>query len=159
MDRRLRISVAAFALSGCGMGGAGGGVSFPLAPSFMPDPQTATGGAGGLTDASTLTGDCRGYIAARPNHILTATAAFSNLRIAVHCGGADLTPVAQRPDGTPCNDDAEGLSPMVEDPFAQGEHRIVGLDPLPGVEDNERITVEDANCARAVIDGRLALDV
>lgn len=128
MSKRILISaVAGLGLAGCcfGGGGGGGGAAFNLAPGFTPDPQTATGNAGGLTDASTLSGDCRGYIASSPNHVLTATAAFPNLRVAVNGGTADVTLVVQRPDGTYlCNDDSDGLNPMVEGPFAAGEHKI-----------------------------------
>ena len=128
MSKRILISaVAGLGLAGCCFGGAasGGGESFNLAPGFMPDPATATGNAGGLTDASTLNSECRGYIAATPNHILTATAPFTNLRIAVNGGSTDVTLVVQRPDGSfLCNDDFEGLNPLVEGPFAAGEHRI-----------------------------------
>ena len=131
MSKRILISaIAGLGMAGCCFGGAatgggGAGANFSLAPGFMPDPATATGNAGGLTDASTLSGDCRGYIAATPNHILTATAAFPNLRIAVNGGSTDVTLVVQRPDGSYlCNDDFEGLNPLVEGPFAAGEHRI-----------------------------------
>lgn len=130
MSKRILISaIAGLGLAGCCFGGGsmggGGGAGFSLAPGFTPDPATATGNAGGLTDASTLSGDCRGYIAATPNHVLTATGAFPNLRIAVNGGSADLTLVVQRPDGTYlCNDDFEGFHPLVEGPFAAGEHRI-----------------------------------
>lgn len=122
-------SLAALAMGGCcftgGVGGAGSGQGFSLAPGFVPDPQTATGTAGGLTDASSLGPGCRGFIAATPNHVLTATAPFPNLIIAVNGGSADLTLVVQRPDGSYlCNDDADGLHPMVSGPFAAGEHRI-----------------------------------
>lgn len=131
MNKRLIVAaIASLALAGCCFGGAtggggGGGASFSLGPGFMPDPATATGQAGGLVQANTLSGDCRGYVSMTPNHVLTATGAFPNLRIAVNGGTADLTLVVRRPDGTYlCNDDSEGLNPMVEGPFAAGEHQI-----------------------------------
>lgn len=150
MDKRFWISASAgLILTGCCMGslgdiagGAGGGggggglagggpsvggngTNFNLGPGFMPDPATATGTAGGPTDASTLQPDCRGYIATTPNHVLTATGAFANLRIVVNGGNADLTLVVQGPDGRYlCNDDSDGLHPMVQGAFSAGEYRI-----------------------------------
>ncbi len=128
MSKRILISVisAGIGLGGCCFGGmGGGGAAFSLTPGFTPDPQLATGNAGGLTDSSTLSGECRGYIPSTPNHVLTATGAFPHLRIAANGGSADITLVVQRPDGTYlCNDDSDGLNPMVEGPFAAGEYRI-----------------------------------
>ena len=133
MNKGLLISATlacavALTAAGCcmgGGGGGGGGAAFSLAPGFQPDPTTATGSAGGIVDASSLNSECRGYVSITPSHVLTATGAFPNLRIAVNGGSADLTLVVRRPDGTYlCNDDSEGLNPMVEGPFAAGEHQI-----------------------------------
>lgn len=127
MSERILISaIVGLGLAGCCFGGASdAGADFSLAPGFSPDPASGTGNAGGLTDASTLSSECRGYIAATPNHLLTATAAFPSLRIAINGGNTDVTLVVQRPDGSYlCNDDFEGLNPLVEAPFAAGEHRI-----------------------------------
>jgi hypothetical protein len=91
----------------------------------MPDPMVVSGRAGGTTDASALGPECRGFIGATPNHVLTATGNFPNLRIVANGGNVDLTLVVQRPDGTYlCNDDFEGFHPMVEGPFPAGDYRI-----------------------------------
>lgn len=95
-----------------------------IGPGFMPDPQTATGTAGGPVMASTMSPDCRGYIASAPNHIINATGAFANLRVIVS-SPMDTTLVIQRADGTfVCNDDFEGLNPGIAGPFGPGQHRV-----------------------------------
>lgn len=101
-----------------------GGGMVTIGPGFMPDPQTSTGSAGGPVAASGMSPDCRGYIAAQPNVILNATGQFMNLRIVVS-SSADTTLVVQRADGSfACNDDSEGLNPIVSGMFGPGQHRI-----------------------------------
>ena len=100
------------------------GAPVAIGPGFLPDPQTATGTAGGPVMAQNMSPDCRGFIAAGPNHILNATGQFMNLRIIVS-SSADTTLVVQRADGSLiCNDDGDGLNPVVQGPFAPGQHRI-----------------------------------
>lgn len=101
-----------------------GGGTVTIGPGFMPDPQTQTGTAGGPVAASAMSPDCRGYIAAQPNVVLNATGQFMNLRIIVS-SSADTTLVVQRADGSyQCNDDSEGLNPIVQGMFGPGQHRI-----------------------------------
>lgn len=98
--------------------------SFFIGPGFTPDPMTATGDAGGPFDASTRNPQCRGYIGAVSNHTLHLTRAFTNLRILVNAP-QDTTLVVQLSNGEyRCNDDAEGLNPIVQGPFPAGIHRI-----------------------------------
>ncbi|AKF03679.1 pre-peptidase C-terminal domain-containing protein [Sandaracinus amylolyticus] len=100
------------------------GATISLAPGFMPDPQVSTGAAGGPVAANTMSPDCRGHIPAQPSLIINATAAFANLRI-VASSSADTTLVVQRADGTfLCNDDSEGLNPIVQGAFGPGQHRV-----------------------------------
>jgi hypothetical protein len=102
----------------------GGGPMVTIGPGFLPDPQTATGTAGGPVPANTWSPDCRGYVAAAPNHVLNATGQFMNLRIVVS-SSADTTLVVRRADGMyVCNDDSEGLNPIVMGPFGPGQHQI-----------------------------------
>lgn len=101
---------------------AGGTVT--LAPGFLPDPQTSTGIAGGPVAANTMSPECRGHIPAQPSLVLNATGAFANLRI-LASSSADTTLVVQRADGTfLCNDDSDGLNPVVQGAFGPGQHRI-----------------------------------
>jgi hypothetical protein len=87
-----------------------------LATGFTPDPHVASGtsGAGASgRDASTLDANCRGQIDSTPDHLFVATTAMSNLRIMAN-STSDTTLVVQKPDGTyACNDDGEGLNPIV----------------------------------------------
>jgi len=95
-----------------------------LAPGFMPDPHVVQGSAGGARDASTLDPSCAGWVGAQPNHIFEATGSFPDLRVMAH-SPADTTLVIQAPDGSYlCNDDAEGLNPMIAQGFGAGFYRI-----------------------------------
>lgn len=146
LKRSVAFALLALGLAGCCFGGtttpgfptpvgstpppvgtappvAGGGM-VTIGPGFLPDPQTGAGTAGGPIAASTMSPECRGYIAAAPNHILNATGQFMNLRIVVS-STADTTLVVQRADGTfACNDDSDGLNPVVAGPFGPGQHRV-----------------------------------
>ena len=57
---------------------------------------------------------------------LSSTLVFANNTTNAPNGGTnDITLVVQRPDGTYlCNDDSDGLNPMVEGPFAAGAYQI-----------------------------------
>lgn len=92
----------------------------------MPDPNIVRGSSGGAVQASNLNPGCTGWIAQNPNHLLNATAPFTNLRIIVGAGSQDTTLVVQKPDGTyVCDDDSEGMNPIVQGPIATpGIHRI-----------------------------------
>jgi hypothetical protein len=104
-----------------------GGANLTLDTGFSPDPATATGTSGGSVDASSLNEDCTGWISASPDHVLELRSAMPRLRI-MALGteeGSDTTLVVRRSDGTYlCNDDSDGLHPMVEGAFAQGRHEI-----------------------------------
>lgn len=115
--------LVAAVLAGCG---SSGGDAISLSPGFTPDPTTATGTAGGPQSASELSSSCNGgNIANNPNHTLTAGGTFPNLRIMARSDG-DTTIVVRKPDGSyECNDDSDGLNPMVTLTNAPaGEYRI-----------------------------------
>lgn len=109
---------------------AAGGSNFgtvTLAPGFPDDPHKASGTSGGAINAQTLDATCAGWVSATPDHLLQATGAFSNLRVMAKATNAtdDITLVVQRPDGTYlCNDDSDGLNPLVAGPFAAGTYKI-----------------------------------
>ena len=105
-----------------------GGTSLvQLRPGFVPDPHTATGTAGGPMQAATLTSNgqgCRGNLPTTPQHTLMTQGNFNNLRVMVN-STVDTTLVIRAPDGTwRCNDDGEGLNPLVTGPFPQGTYQI-----------------------------------
>jgi len=93
----------------------------------MPDPQVVHGTSGGAVQASNLNPGCTGWIGQNPNHLVNVAAPMSNLRIIVGtAGGQDTTLVVQKPDGTyVCDDDSEGMNPIVEGPInTPGIHRV-----------------------------------
>lgn len=94
-----------------------------VAPGFRPDPIVRRGPGGGPVSAEAIHPDCRGYITAEPSYLLKVDAAMT-LRLLVHMQG-DATLVVQLADGrVMCNDDSEGLDPIVEGAFPPGRHRV-----------------------------------
>ncbi|MBX7194347.1 MAG: hypothetical protein K1X94_19990 [Sandaracinaceae bacterium] len=99
-----------------------------LSPGFT-DPMIYHGLAGGPRDAaSTLGAECRGQIAMQPNHRFQLDGSFSTLRFLVR-GDVDLTLAVRTPGGQlRCNDDTDGLNPVVEGAFEPGIYEVyVGL--------------------------------
>lgn len=95
-----------------------------LEPGFIPDPHVVDGTSGGSTDSSTFDPLCIGFISRIPDVLFEASGTFANLHIMAASDG-DVTLVVQRPDGTYlCNDDMEGLNPMVSGPFPRGVYKI-----------------------------------
>ena len=104
-----------------------GPTNLSLTPGFMPDPMTARGTAGGTVQSNSFDPNCRaGRVPSTPQHTVTLTQDFRNLRIMVN-SEHDTTLVVQQPDGTyRCDDDGAStpLDPMVEGAFAPGVYRI-----------------------------------
>lgn len=99
-------------------------IIIPLEPGFTPSPHIAPGITGGSMDASTLEAGCIGGIGSAPHFHLEAQRDFASLSILVTSDG-DTTLVVQRPNGTYlCNDDTEGLNPVVRGHFPAGTYRI-----------------------------------
>ena len=80
---------------------------------FTPDPIQVSVYSGGSIDASRLGGACVGMIASAPDYEFTYTAGSFPLSFGVVSeGGTSL--VINGPDGRwYCNDDAEGLNPVL----------------------------------------------
>jgi len=96
---------------------AGGGDSnfgtVSLNPGFMPDPHVASGTSGGNLQASSWNASCTGWVTQTPDHLFVAGGQFAALRIVAHSPN-DTALVVQKPDGSyQCNDDSDGLNPMV----------------------------------------------
>ena len=105
-------------------GGAAATGAVTLSTGFMPDPQTATGHAGGPTPGSTFGTECRGFVPTVPSHVLVTSTPFVNLRVLVNAA-SDTTLIIQRSDGTVvCTDDDEGVNPVVQGPFPAGAHNV-----------------------------------
>jgi hypothetical protein len=101
-----------------------GGEIISVAPGFRPDPIVRRGLGGGPVSADSIDESCRGFIQHEPTFLLKVDAALPDLRVLVHMEG-DATLVIQLADGTVlCNDDSEGLDPMVAGAFPPGRHRV-----------------------------------
>jgi len=114
----------------------------------MPDPSTANGTSGGSTDASTVNPDCNGWIAGTPDHLLVVGADFGNLRVMAHATTAndDVTLVVQKPDGSYlCNDDTDGLDPVVTGAFPAGTYKIWVGSYEHGANEAYRLGVSELN--------------
>ncbi|MCA9563457.1 MAG: hypothetical protein KC561_08205 [Myxococcales bacterium] len=99
-----------------------------LTRGFNPDPVVRSGSAEGNLDASTLAngfgGHCVGLVTARPNHLVTLSDSFSNLRVRVRAE-EDTTLVVRDPSGVFwCNDDRYGDDPAMSGPWMAGTWRI-----------------------------------
>jgi hypothetical protein len=124
--RILILSGAMLAMAGCCFGGgAAPAAPINIAPGFAPQPTTASGSAGGITDATTLNSECRGNIPIVAQHSLNVTAQVPALTVMVNCPAGDTTLVIRRPDGTYlCNDDTEGYNPVVSGAFSPGTYEV-----------------------------------
>ncbi len=91
---------------------------------FMPDPHVVTGVSGGRIDAAQLRSDCTGWIASTPDHVLWTETGFGSLRIAARSNSDTTLVVMDSNNRIWCNDDSDGLHPMVETQLAPGAYRI-----------------------------------
>lgn len=100
---------------------------FDLSPGFLPDPAVGTGLSGGRVDATahgnTSHGACTGMIDSSPDHTMVLRRDFSRLRVHV-VAQQDTSLVIRGPDGLRCNDDSDGLNPMVEGYWPAGTYQI-----------------------------------
>jgi hypothetical protein len=97
--------------------------ALPVAVGF-PDPLVLHGVAGGPRDAQSMGAQCRGRIAATPSHRFLLESSFPYLRI-MALGDRDLTLVVRTPGGlTRCNDDSDGLNPVVDGAFEAGIYDV-----------------------------------
>lgn len=102
--------------------------ALPIAQGFA-DPMIFHGLAGGPRDAgSTFGPECRGSVSMQPSHRFLLESSFPYLRIMAR-GDSDLTLVVRSPGGAMrCNDDSDGLNPVVEGAFEPGVYEVyVGL--------------------------------
>jgi hypothetical protein len=111
-----------------------------LRAGFTPDPARKAGVSGGELNATRLGGDCRGWIAGRPDHIVTLQSNFNFFRVFVN-SDSDTTLVIRLPNGRfVCNDDANGLNPAVtRNRWRRGTYRVWVGSYAEG--DNSRYTV------------------
>lgn len=94
---------------------------------FSPDPKTTAGRSGGPVDADRWNARCDGWVHLKPNHVLVVEAPFPLLRVLAHTeDDRDTTLVVRLPNGRRvCNDDADGIHPIVElRPVERGYYRV-----------------------------------
>lgn len=96
-----------------------------LRSGFPNDPRLLSGSSGGSVDAQALGGACRGWVARRPDHLLTLQSAFDFFRIFVN-SSSDTTLVVLTPTGQwLCNDDTYERNPAVEqNSWAPGKYLV-----------------------------------
>ncbi|MBD2462068.1 hypothetical protein H6G89_13520 [Oscillatoria sp. FACHB-1407] len=105
--------------------------SFTLAPGFRPNPVVGTGLSGGTRLVDCYTNESGGRTLVRtyvdsanaPDHVVTVTRPFSNLRASVQADG-DVTLLIDGPDGTYCSDDVDGLMPSISGNWPAGTYNI-----------------------------------
>jgi len=84
-----------------------------LRAGFTPDPHVTTVNAGGPIDVSTVSDNCRGFIAANPSFTLNYRKGDYPLYVGVVSEG-DTTLVVRGPNRQwMCDDDTDGLNPVI----------------------------------------------
>jgi hypothetical protein len=84
-----------------------------LSAGFLPDPVEVDVYSGGPNDASDLGGSCVGAIAGSPDVVVNFDSAGGTLSFS-HVSGGDTSLIINGPDGRYyCNDDSNGLNPVL----------------------------------------------
>jgi hypothetical protein len=124
-------------------GGAQGGIGTPIAFGVgSTDPMFAQGFGGGPIQGTTMDPSCyAGHYGTSPSHVLTITEPIPYFRVMAYSArGTDLTLLVRQPNGVVfCNDDSDGLNPMIEVTAPTvGEYQVyVGNFSAPGPEPYE----------------------
>lgn len=91
--------------------------SVELAPGFLPDPHTVSMVSGGSVNVGLLSlgSGCIGYAAVAPDYSINLSGDMAQLRIGFTADdNADTTMIVRLANGSyVCNDDADGLNPVV----------------------------------------------
>lgn len=121
--RATRPWLTAFPAIFVGACGWGGQVELPAG---FTGTETRTGRLGGGTiEAREWGHGCTGFVSAEPDHEVMSATTLPYARFVVNGGGLDTTLVLQLSDGTfRCNDDGEGLHPVVEGPLPAGLTKV-----------------------------------
>ncbi|MEZ4630747.1 MAG: hypothetical protein R2880_08575 [Deinococcales bacterium] len=104
------------------------GAEISLTPGFQPDPLSFEYISGGPVDANAnYGGDCKGFIASEPDHVVTLEQDFPYLRITVK-SGKDTTMILESSDGSViiCKDDIsrENFNPQIGQALDSGVYKI-----------------------------------
>jgi hypothetical protein len=141
-NHEYTLAISELRQGGGGAAAAGGDFeNVTLAPGFVPDPRTLTGLSGGPVNASThgqtSQGPCVGAIDDSPDHVMVLTNAFSFLKLHAR-SDQDTSLVVRGPDGFRCNDDSDGLNPVLQGAWPAGRYEIYIGSVDPG---NHRYTL------------------
>lgn len=101
-----------------------------FSPGFEPRLWRAEGRAGGPNDAHEFSSECTGYVADQAPHTIELQTHFSRLRVFVHSNINTSLVVRSSSGAVYCNDDAEGLDPIVDQAFAAGRYEIFVASPV-----------------------------
>ena len=126
----------AMVVGGCGLGG-------PIElPAGYTGTKNLTGRFGGSTDASAWGPGCRGFVSTNPDHQIQNAGELPYVRFIVNGGPMDTTLAVQLPDGTyRCNDDSDGINPMVEGPLPAGLIKVWVGGYSSGTQGNYRLGI------------------
>lgn len=92
---------------------------------FLPDPRTDPGTAGGPIDVTPLGGGCRGFVDARPSHVLTLTDPLDYFRITIENASAPAALVVRAPrGGYLCSAPDEGSPMVARDAWPPGRYLV-----------------------------------
>jgi hypothetical protein len=120
--RQLWVCFVVGMLTAAAAQGSGGGAA--LSPGFMPDPYVISYVAGGSVAASQYGSECAGNIASSPDHVLEL-GAFNYLKVGVQSASDTTLVIYGEPYGRWfCNDDSDGLNPVVEGSWAAGTYYV-----------------------------------
>lgn len=95
---------------------------------FLPDPRFREGTAGGPIDAAAIGGSCRGYVTARPTHLITLLSPFDFMQLFLEFGpdeARELTLVVETPDGRfLCDVGTRALPHVSMESWDEGVYRV-----------------------------------
>jgi hypothetical protein len=95
---------------------------------FLPDPRFREGSAGGPIDAGALGGSCRGYVTARPTHLITLLEPFDFLQLYLELPPEtprEVTLIVQTPEGRfLCDVGTRALPDVSQESWSEGVYRV-----------------------------------
>lgn len=100
---------------------------------FLPDPRWLEGASGGPIDASGLGGSCRGFVSARPTHVLTLQTPFDFFQLYLDASATepgaqverDTALIVLAPDGHfLCDVGSREVAAVQADAWAEGVYRV-----------------------------------
>lgn len=119
---------------------------------FFPDPQFREGTAGGTVDAGALGGSCRGYVTARPTHVITLLVPFDFMQLYLEIppdAPRELTLIVQTPDGRfLCDVGTRALPDVFQESWSEGVYRVWVGTVLEGTTRQHRLGITEIRRVR-----------